>query len=488
MALRRTVCVKVTGLVIAIMVLAFMAPRVGAETTKQPGTALSEPPNGTLVRAKLHFLYNALLSYVNAYDGWYPSDPKDLYPGFVPAADVFWNPGDSDPQPATITNSVRDAVNSSRISFEFPACGKRETTLEPWNALIVDHSPANNAGLGTYVVYADGYINFIPNPLPADTLAKWQTSQTNMRTIYLALATYANDHNGNYPSDLTILYPAYISDPAVFWHPGDSQAAPTTIDNNNPDQLNSTRISYEYNLSAGNCGPVIWDNSAGNNAGYFVTKVVRNGVVTTDPPFITPIPTRSQVGRGNIVTLFMAATEYAMGNDDRYPASLAMLFPAYECSPGVFWHPGDTDPMPTTINNSTPNAMNSALVSFDFPAAGQDINSLDVSAVVLQDNSAANNGGRGRWIVLANGSVRFAPVCNDPFADADGDRDVDAADFAVLQRCLSGSYIILEGCECFNRPRPGYPYGDNDVDADDVDKFIACGSGPGVVADIHCDD
>jgi hypothetical protein len=72
--------------------------------------------------------------------------------------------------------------------------------------------------------------------------------------------------------------------------------------------------------------------------------------------------------------------------------------------------------------------------------------------------------------------------CNDPFADADGDGDVDQADFATFQACytsVGGTYAA--GCDCFDRD------GDNDIDSDDLGDFEACASGPGIAADTGCD-
>ncbi len=78
------------------------------------------------------------------------------------------------------------------------------------------------------------------------------------------------------------------------------------------------------------------------------------------------------------------------------------------------------------------------------------------------------------------------PACHQPFADADDDHDVDQIDFAYVQRCLSATGGILDGCECFNRPEVGFPNGDNDVDLNDLDAFAACASGPGIPADANC--
>jgi len=63
--------------------------------------------------------------------------------------------------------------------------------------------------------------------------------------------------------------------------------------------------------------------------------------------------------------------------------------------------------------------------------------------------------------------------CHDLFADADGDEDVDQADFAVLQRCFE--VLPVEGyCRCLDR---------DDVEGitqADVALFEACATGPGI--------
>lgn len=80
-------------------------------------------------------------------------------------------------------------------------------------------------------------------------------------------------------------------------------------------------------------------------------------------------------------------------------------------------------------------------------------------------------------------------ACNDPFANVDGDTDVDQTDFGIWQLCFSGADIpSMLGCECFDRPTAGLSYGDNDVDADDLAAFQACVGGPTVDANPKCDD
>ena len=70
-------------------------------------------------------------------------------------------------------------------------------------------------------------------------------------------------------------------------------------------------------------------------------------------------------------------------------------------------------------------------------------------------------------------------LCNAVWADADGDGDVDMADFAALQRCYTGSdpaagTFDAEHCRCLDHNH------DNDVDTPDLLSFMNCATGPGV--------
>ncbi len=79
--------------------------------------------------------------------------------------------------------------------------------------------------------------------------------------------------------------------------------------------------------------------------------------------------------------------------------------------------------------------------------------------------------------------------CNDPFADADGDGDVDQVDFAVWQSCQTGEGggPVETFCKCFDvQGSSGVP--DNDIDQGDFTAFEECAGGPGVPADRACDD
>lgn len=96
------------------------------------------------------------------------------------------------------------------------------------------------------------------------------------------------------------------------------------------------------------------------------------------------------------------------------------------------------------------------------------------------------------WISLDDAAHFVAeapPDCNTPFADANGDEAVDQADFAALQRCITGpGGGVPPGCECFNRPQPGYPRGTNEIGAFEIGAFAACVRGPAVPADPACGD
>lgn len=87
-------------------------------------------------------------------------------------------------------------------------------------------------------------------------------------------------------------------------------------------------------------------------------------------------------------------------------------------------------------------------------------------------------------IMIDNVELVGIITCPDPFADADGDHDVDHFDFARFQLCFTGpgTFELPEMCFCFDRDLDG------DVDQADKDSFEACASGPGVEANPACDD
>jgi len=64
--------------------------------------------------------------------------------------------------------------------------------------------------------------------------------------------------------------------------------------------------------------------------------------------------------------------------------------------------------------------------------------------------------------------------CHTPFADGDGDGDVDQADFGLWQTCYDGGNGLITGCECYDRD------GDSDVDGADFTEFANCFTGANV--------
>lgn len=89
-------------------------------------------------------------------------------------------------------------------------------------------------------------------------------------------------------------------------------------------------------------------------------------------------------------------------------------------------------------------------------------------------------------------ALTFETPCNDPFADADGDGDVDHLDFAIFQLCYTGANqgpvpTSPEYCKCLDSDGAG-GQPDNDIDQGDLTRFEACASGPGVPALVTCDD
>lgn len=72
--------------------------------------------------------------------------------------------------------------------------------------------------------------------------------------------------------------------------------------------------------------------------------------------------------------------------------------------------------------------------------------------------------------------------CPTPFADTDRDGDIDQADFAVFQACVTGiGGGVPAGCECFDRDEGGS--GDGDIDQDDWGAFEAIATSPGIAWD-----
>jgi hypothetical protein len=86
-------------------------------------------------------------------------------------------------------------------------------------------------------------------------------------------------------------------------------------------------------------------------------------------------------------------------------------------------------------------------------------------------------------VTVDAGDVRVLRLEAQPsLPDFDADSDVDMADFAHLQRCMSGAGVPQEDTSCRNARLDA----DSDVDSDDMTLFLQCAAGPAVAPDPQC--
>lgn len=114
------------------------------------------------------------------------------------------------------------------------------------------------------------------------------------------------------------------------------------------------------------------------------------------------------------------------------------------------------------------------------------ISEVGISRVVIEQQALSVGGvgvvSHGDLFYLDHVQVGGSP-CHDPFADMDGDRDVDQSDFGRWQLCVSGKGLAADRtCHCLDRDRDG------DVDSDDLQAFLQCLNGPDKPADPACDN
>ena len=82
------------------------------------------------------------------------------------------------------------------------------------------------------------------------------------------------------------------------------------------------------------------------------------------------------------------------------------------------------------------------------------------------------------WFGLLD-RVIIAPRCNIPFADADGDGDVDQEDLGIVQACYTGgTETVSQSCACYDHDSNGAS--NSHVDGDDLTAFSNCITGPGI--------
>lgn len=111
----------------------------------------------------------------------------------------------------------------------------------------------------------------------------------------------------------------------------------------------------------------------------------------------------------------------------------------------------------------------------------------DGSCIITAELDCTTNLG-GTWNDVGSTCDESIICCPLLWADIDVDGDVDQADFGLWQRCFSGStkpYPTKLGCECLDRNDfTGLQGGDGDIDADDLDWFANCFTGPEVALNI----
>jgi hypothetical protein len=295
--------------------------------------------------------------------------------------------------------------------------------------------------------------------------------------LRVAVLIYMND-NGEHLDDPQHLFPTYVTDPLMFWHPGDNDPAPLTINNSLPNTRDSAQVSFLFHT--GDVGGLqgddymIWDASPANNKGRFISTITADGTIETIPPFQVPVPTKITIARRRLAEIGASLQVYLNDSNGWLPQDLTVLYPDWIRSPKRYWNPGDSDPEPTDITNAVPNAPNSAHISFDFPAAGLHEDQLTPETILVQDNSAANNAGLGISIFRYDGTFEFQLV--GIAGDANGDERIDLADWAKLQRCFQewNYFDLVEDDTCrifdFNS--------DDRVTSTDHDAFIPVMTGP----------
>ena len=194
----------------------------------------------------------------------------------------------------------------------------------------------------------------------------------------------------------------------------------------------------------------------------------------------------------------------------RAPGSLGWASPGYWCVFDIDRNPGTGVRLGGTntgaefntggnvyFNRWNPDGSYAGGASFVASADGSGRSTKIESSIPL---SELGNATRFRVIYVGENSGDYYPEggnadktflytfrpCPKPFADADGDNDVDQADFGAWQACYSGDAIpAAENCLCFDRDYGGQ--GDGDVDGLDLIAFTKCFSGPMIPPSAECE-
>lgn len=123
--------------------------------------------NASITASRLRTLMQAAHLYADDNDNMFPPLASMLFDDAYwfsegpPDPCAFYSPGDTDSAPTTIDNDVPDAENSAQISFTYLGNG---LGTGDFNAVIFEENDdAHNGGLGRFVAYGSGYVQFVPS-------------------------------------------------------------------------------------------------------------------------------------------------------------------------------------------------------------------------------------------------------------------------------------------------------------------------------------
>jgi len=207
----------------------------------------------------------------------------------------------------------------------------------------------------------------------------------------------------------------------------------------------------------------IWGDGDEDSKLYFGSTPPADGASTTAVDF-------GNVARGDPVPAPQSVTLNKTGNDPTY----------YEITVA-----GNAVCALAGRGNAFVGGAGSASIPVGLPEGCTTTPGLKTGTITI-DNLALLNQGPGTGALDGNDVIAVSinvVGCHVPYADADGDGDVDLSDFAELQRCYSGeNHLFPEGCFCQDYD------GDNDVDMLDFAAFSACldTSGPNIPAAPDC--
>lgn len=180
---------------------------------------LYHPP---IVELQLQELHDALLQYAADHGGNAPDQLSALFvEDYVSNPSLFYSPGDSDESPHTIDNDVPNAPNSALVSYDYPFQGHLYSANSD-DVVLVDNTLDNHAGLGRFVLYADGRTEFeSSNPhvfseicvdLPPRDDAIIRRAPDFLDAPYILPALGINAHVVGGPGDYSIMVASTLTD------------------------------------------------------------------------------------------------------------------------------------------------------------------------------------------------------------------------------------------------------------------------------------